>query len=148
MIDDDLLDGRVLDGRVVDGAAIDSGVIVAFDPGRNLGVAFVTADGRLLRQKVITPAELAQLELPPQSTLVVGDGTGHRELVAALASLGRNAVVVPEEGTTLEGRALYFAANPPRGLARLLPAGMRSPPTNIDGYAAYAIALRWLRRRP
>ena len=125
--------------------ASDAGLVVAFDPGRNLGVAFVTLDGRLLKQQVVAPQEVAHLNLPP-ATVVVGDGTGHKELVAALARLGRRVELVPEEGTTLEGRELYFAANPPRGWQRLLPTGMRSPATEIDGYAAYAIALRWLRR--
>lgn len=108
-------------------------------------MAFVTSSGELRRQLVISPERVPELDLPLGAELLVGDGTGHKEVIAALARLGRTARLVPETGTTLEARELYFAANPPRGIARLLPLGLRSPTIEIDGYAAYAIALRWLR---
>ncbi len=120
-------------------------MLVALDPGKNLGVAFVTADGRLERGLVIEPHALADLDLPAGATVLVGDGTGSAAIVAALAERGVTALLVEETGTSLEGRELYFAANPPRGLRRLVPRGLLSPPTLVDDYAAYAIALRWLR---
>ncbi len=121
-------------------------MIVAFDPGKNLGVAFVSEAGVLERGLVVEPTALVDLELPEHATLVVGDGTGSVAVMAALAARGLSAELVGERGTSLEGRELYFAANPPRGLARLLPRGMRSPQVLIDDYAAYAIALRWLQQ--
>ncbi len=121
-------------------------MIVALDPGRNLGVAYVTPAGELERGLVIEPAALAELELPEAATILVGDGTGSREVLAALAARGVTAELVGERGTSLEGRDLYFAAHPPRGLARLVPRGLLSPPGPIDDYAAFAIALRWLGR--
>jgi hypothetical protein len=51
---------------------------------------------------------------------------------------------VDERDTTLRARELWRRAEPPRGLARLLPPGLRSPPGPIDDYAAWAIALRYL----
>lgn len=122
-------------------------MIVAFDPGKNLGVAFVTEAGLLERGLVIEPAALAALELPDGATILVGDGTGSAAVIAALASRGLGAELVEEEGTSLEGRELYYAANPPRGLARFLPRGMLSPPVLVDDFAAYAIALRWLEHK-
>lgn len=122
-------------------------MIVAFDPGKNLGVAFVAQDGKLERGLVLEPGELATLELPADATLLVGDGTGSAAVVAALSARGLSVELVGEKGTSLEGRELYFAAHPPRGLARLLPRGLLSPPVVIDDYAAYAIALRWLGNR-
>jgi hypothetical protein len=119
-------------------------VLVAFDPGRNVGVAFVSAAGELLRKAVVSPEEAASLELPAGATVLVGDGTGSEALVAALRRAGHDPVVVPEEGTTLEAKALYYRDNPPRLLARLVPPGMRSPGRPLDDYAAYAIALRYL----
>jgi|SRR5690554_5523908 len=122
-------------------------MIVSFDPGRNLGVAFVSGAGELLAGRVMEPAELATLELPEGATVLVGDGTGSAELVARLSAMGLTPQLVPEEGTSLEARALYYEKNEPRWWARLVPVGMRSPSVPIDDYAAYAIALRWLRAR-
>ncbi len=122
-------------------------MIVAFDPGRNVGVAFVSDDGRLVRGLILQPTELPELELPVGAHLVVGDGTGSEAVVAALAARGLAPELVAEEGTSLEARALYFQENEPRGWARLVPAGLRVPPVLVDDFAAYAIALRWLQGR-
>ncbi len=123
-------------------------MLVAFDPGRNVGVAFVSDAGELLRRAVVSPEEAARLELPAGATVLVGDGTGSEALVAALRRAGHEPVVVPEGGTTLEARSLYYRDNPPGLLARLVPPGMRSPGLPLDDYAAYAIALRYLAGRP
>lgn len=120
-------------------------MIVAFDPGRNLGVAYVSATGELLEHHVLAPKQLDGLRFPPGARVLVGDGTGSGQLVERLARLGIKAQLVPEEGTSLEARGLYYEKNQPRGWARLVPAGFRVPPVPIDDYAAYAIALRWLR---
>ncbi|HET8984574.1 MAG TPA: hypothetical protein VFN03_02335 [Trueperaceae bacterium] len=119
-------------------------MIVAFDPGRNIGVAFVSGSGRLQRHLIVDAAALRSLDLQPGATILVGDGTGSREVVSALVALGLEPELVGETATTLEARSLYFRDNPPRGWQRLLPVGMRSPPVPIDDYAAFAIALRWL----
>lgn len=119
-------------------------MIVAFDPGRNVGVAFVSRSGELLRRQVLQPDEVGSVEVPAGATVVVGDGTGSAALIAMLLERGHAPVLVPEGGTTLEAKELYFRANPPGLLARLLPRGMRSPGVLLDDYAAYAIALRYL----
>lgn len=103
-------------------------------------------DGELLRGFVIAPEELPTVELPPGATFLVGAGTGAKLVVRALAERGITPELVEEAGTSLAARDLYFAANPPRGLARLVPRGMLAPPVPIDDFAAYAIALRWLQR--
>jgi len=55
---------------------------------------------------------------------------------------------VDEEGSSLEARAHYFAANPVSGLWKLLPRSiqinMRPVNEPLDNYAAYVIALRYL----
>ena len=122
-------------------------MIVAFDPGFNLGVAFVSPAGELLRGLVIEPSELATVDIPADAYVVVGNGTGSADVVAALVRRGVSFELVDEEGTSLEGRALYFHMNKPRWWARLIPVGMRVPKEAIDHYAAYAIALRWLRQQ-
>lgn len=122
-------------------------VVLAFDPGRNLGAAWVGFDGRVVRQAILAPADLELLVLAPQAVVVVGNGTGSEVVLERLRRRGVTAVLVDEAGSTLEARALYFRDHPPRGLMRLLPPGMRAAPRTIDDYAAVAIALRWLASR-
>ena len=121
--------------------------LAGIDPGRNLGVALVSADGALLEAHVLTPDELDRLVALARRAprVAVGDGTGSAHVAAALASAGVEFVVVDETGTSLEARTLYFERNPARGLLRLLPTGLRLPPVPTDAYAAWAIALRALR---
>jgi hypothetical protein len=122
-------------------------MIIALDPGQNLGIAFVEeASGRLLWCEVITLEGLGTLDVPPNSTFVVGDGTGHEKVLAVLKARGFSYALVDEVGTTLEAKNLYFEAHPPKGLLRFLPKGMWAAPRNLDDYAAYAIALKYLQK--
>lgn len=122
-------------------------VVAAFDPGRNVGFALVDETGELLDGRVLAAEEVAGLALPVNATVVVGGGTGSRELLKLLSSLGARAEVVDELGTSLEGRRLYFERNPPAFPWRLVPRGLWVPPRPIDDFAAYAIALRYLSQR-
>jgi len=124
---------------VVAGAAL-----VAFDPGRHIGVAWLTAGGSLLFGAVITLDELARAAVPAGARVLLGDGTGSRELAAALRGRGLCPELVDETGTSEMARLLYWRRHPPRGVGRLVPLGMRVPPRPIDDFAAYAIALRVL----
>lgn len=119
-------------------------LVVAFDPGGNLGAAWVGFDGRVERQAILTVADLERLVLPPGAVVLVGDGTGKRMVVERLRRRGVAPILVDETGSTLQARELYFRDHPARGIMRLLPPGMRAPPRPIDDYAAVAIALRWL----
>jgi hypothetical protein len=118
-------------------------MIIALDPGKNLGVAWVTEQGELLRHEILTLDDLQTLELA-NAVIVVGDGTGTDSVQKLLKTRRLSFDVVNEEGTTLEAKPLYFRDHPPKGLMRLLPRGLWSPPRPIDDYAAYAIALRYL----
>jgi hypothetical protein len=125
-------------------------MLIALDPGQNLGIAFVedanaTDPGRLLWCEVITLGGLRTLDVPPTSNFVVGNGTGHEKVLQVLRDRKLEYQLVAEEGTTLEARGLYFKAHPPKGLLRFLPKGMWAAPRNLDDYAAYAIALRYLK---
>lgn len=124
--------------------AAEEPLVLAFDPGRNLGAAWVRGDGTLERLAVLAAGDLERLVFPPRVVVVVGNGTGSAAVVERLRRRGLEPVLVDEKDTTLIARQLYFRDHPPRGLARLLPPGMRAPPRPIDDYAAYVIALRWL----
>lgn len=120
-------------------------MILALDPGRNIGVAYVDRQGRLQQRAIIDLGALKTLDFSGV-TVVIGSGTGSRAIQDVLVKLGVSFVVLDETATTLEARELYFRDHPPRGLWRLVPRGLRAPPCNIDDYAAYAIALRYLQR--
>lgn len=118
-------------------------MIIAFDPGKNIGVALVNAVGELRYSTIITLTELERLEIPVGTTLLVGDGTGSRQVQAVLRARRLRFAVVDEKGTSLEARALYWQHHKPTGWQRFLPQGLRVI-TDVDGMAAYAIVLRWL----
>jgi len=119
-------------------------VVVGVDPGRNVGLAWVDAQGALLRAEVVSEADLEHLEVAPEVAVALGSGTGSRAARARLEAAGRVVTLVDERATTEEGRRLYWRSRPARGWLRCLPVGLRPPPAAIDAYAAYAIALRWL----
>ncbi len=120
--------------------------VLGVDPGRRIGLAWVARDGRLLRVAVVDASELEHLEVPVGAAIALGDGTGSRAARARFAASGRAIDLIDERATSEEGRLLYWRDRPARGWRRLVPVGFRPPPEVLDGYAAYAIALRWLAR--
>ncbi|EFQ22853.1 conserved hypothetical protein [Aminomonas paucivorans DSM 12260] len=75
-------------------------------------------------------------------SLFVGDGTGSRELKAALEGAGFSCRLVEERDSTLLARAVYFRLHPPRGWRRLLPLSLLTPPRPVDDLAAWVLLLR------
>jgi len=62
----------------------------------------------------------------------------------AQAGIDTPVTMVSEELTSRLARERYWEDNPPRGLARLIPLGLRVPPRPVDDYAALIIAERLL----
>ena len=132
--------------------------ILAIDPGRaKNGVALVTAAGQVVCQSVVeTGRLLAHIEellaRYAVTVIVIGNRTGGRKLSEQLRSLGlgknRTIVSVDEDYSTEEGRRLYWRENPPRGLRRLLPVTLQTPPRPIDDYVARILAARYLALKP
>jgi hypothetical protein len=128
----------------------ESSHILAIDPGRGkCGLAVVTRTGEVRARKVVEVGELGEAVRalaadPGWDMVVIGRGTGGHAVRRVLGGLGIDVVDVPEAGSTLEARKLYFRYNPPTGWRRLLPAGLRVPPEPVDGYAAEVIARRYL----
>jgi hypothetical protein len=119
-------------------------VILAIDPGLNIGLALVRSNGTIKHREIITLEELKGLRLTQGALVVVGNGTGSKKVQEVLHLRGCNFTVFDEAGTSIEARELYFNDYPPKGLARLLPRGLRFPARPIDDYAACAIARRFL----
>lgn len=120
--------------------------VLGVDPGRRIGLAWVAGDGRLLRVAVVDDTDLERLDVPTGAVIALGDGTGSLAVRSRLAASGRAVDLVDERATSEEGRLLYWRDRPAHGWRRLVPVGFRPPPELLDGYAAYAIALRWLAR--
>lgn len=119
-------------------------MILAFDPGKNIGVAQVSLTGQLLHHEIIGFERLNDYPIPKEAHILIGQGTGAKRITDLLDRLQYRYQLIDETGTSLEARQLYFKDHPPKGLWRLLPQSLRSPPELIDDYAAYAIALRHL----
>lgn len=130
-------------------------MILAIDPGSDkTGMALVEEDGRL-RWKAVMPSsavpdKAARLAAEGVRAVVMGNGTRHREMrarvEAALAAAGcvRAVELVDEKYTTEMGKARYLADHPPKGLARLLPQGMRTVSEPVDDYVAWIIGQIYL----
>lgn len=85
---------------------------------------------------------LGTLRLP----VICGAGTGHAVLVAAAKAEGIFVKLIPESGTTLRARSLYWTLHPPGGLWRVVPVSMRVPPRDVDDLAAWAIVKESMQR--
>jgi RNase H-fold protein (predicted Holliday junction resolvase) len=128
--------------------------VLAIDPGlHKCGVA-VCVPGAVLARAIVPPGEVPRVVVAWAGqhridVIVVGGGTGSREIMAALAGLrasGRLPPVAAEEerDSTLAARRRYFEEHPPTGWRRLIPRSFQVPPEPYDDYAAVVIAERRL----
>ncbi|MDR7606097.1 MAG: hypothetical protein QN116_02490 [Armatimonadota bacterium] len=125
--------------------------VLAIDPGREKCGLAVVRPGRVLHREVVARDRLAWrvAELAGEyavHVVVVGDATGSQEVLREVSGLGRPVETVPERGSSLEARRRYFRDHPARGLARLIPEGMRVPPRPVDDYVAEILAERFLEK--
>lgn len=130
-------------------------MILALDPGKDkTGIALVEEDGSLVEKKVVPTKELLQtisrwIERNPR-LIVMGNGTKHKEMKQTVEELLKemgsslSVALVNEKYTTEMGEAWYKRDHPAKGLARLIPRGMRSVPVPIDDYVAWIIGLIYL----
>jgi hypothetical protein len=127
-------------------------VVIAVDPGREkCGVAVVDESGELLDKFVVATASLVGalkhcLEEYETCRLVVGDGTGSRDVQTAIAEAlpALSLHIVSEEHTSERGLELWRDVQPPRGWRRLLPRSFRFPVRPIDDFAAWILAQDYL----
>lgn len=134
-------------------ASLDGYVVIGVDPGMfKTGFAVVdSVKGPLTLRRTTTVeavdvlSELSRLH--PGSKVVIGDGTTSNELARRMKGAGYSLHLINEKNSTLEARKRYFELNPPRGLFKLVPSGLRFPPRPIDEYAALVLAERYIRLR-
>lgn len=144
-------------------------MILAIDPGRaKCGWALGDSSGELYGSGMFPASEAAvflkaalsgsleaiipfalesRRDCPPVFSIdemLVGNGTAKEHILSAARSLSIEPKTIPERGTTLIGRELYWRKHPPRGLRKLIPRGLRVPPRDIDDFAAWAILLKYL----
>ncbi|TCL63738.1 RNase H-fold protein (predicted Holliday junction resolvase) [Hydrogenispora ethanolica] len=126
-------------------------VILAIDPGRQkCGLAVVDDEARVLYKTIIQSATLADeihkiLNQYPVSVIVLGDRTTSRQAFQLLKPFGLEIQWVDEDRSSIEGRQRYLRENT-KGLARLLPIGLRVPDRPFDDYVAVILAERFLSR--
>jgi hypothetical protein len=144
-------------------------MLAGIDPGREkFGWAMVESDGRLLLSGIAprgdfnTWLEAAtagttggfaewvreryffELQLPPCEKILLGSGTGMKEMAEKIRLKNEPFETVPEAYSTLRARKLYWILHPPRGLVRLLPLSFRVPPRPVDDLAAWRLVLDYL----
>ncbi len=149
-------------------------IILGLDPGRDkIGFAFTELDGGLISSGIFPQIEHVPFfhallhdshalsrwtlegntdSLPknPAGSLeftAIGNGT-HSHTFTDLAKnfLPCEVLTVDERNTTLEARSLYWKLHKPGIFMRLLPEGLRVPHRMLDDLAAWAIAIRALKK--
>ncbi|NEQ30508.1 MAG: pre-16S rRNA-processing nuclease YqgF [Leptolyngbya sp. SIO4C5] len=129
-------------------------VILGFDPGRDkCGIAIMGIDRILRHREVISAAAAldrirALQQTFPVSTIVLGDQTTAKTWRQQLSELpdSPRVILVDERNSSLEARDRYWQIYPPKGLQRLLPQGLRTPPGPIDDIVAVLLIERYLNR--
>jgi RNase H-fold protein (predicted Holliday junction resolvase) len=130
-------------------------LIIGFDPGRDkCGVAVVSTDRSICFHKVVA-AEAAvsvlntlQQQYGP-TLLVMGNQTTAlqwRQQLEQQLAVPLPITMIDERYSTLEARDRYWTMYPPKGLARLIPQGMRDVPRPIDDIVAIILVERYLDR--
>ena len=116
--------------------------VAGLDPGRSkCGLVLVAIDaeevlaGHVLAPEAVLPLLKQWQQEGDLTTVVLGDGTGSVDWVRPLQQLVP-VQLVNEHGTTLRARRRFWDLWPPRAWRRLLPDGMRLPPTELDAIAA------------
>jgi len=130
---------------------------MAIDPGRRkFGYAVLEKREKekrvLVLRKGVAPAEEVEQVVRefctgfPVTTVVVGDKTGSREILARVdtALQGETTAVsrIDEDYSTLEGRRRYLQEHR-RGWRRLAPLGLQVPPEPYDDYVAVVLGERF-----
>jgi len=128
---------------------------LAIDPGRTrCGLVLISEEGKVLEQAVLPTKELVEelkrlyLNYQPEKILL-GKGTFSRNLRDKIKKQlnGVNLELRDEKYSTEQAKKRYFVDHPPRGLKKLIPAGMLLPDRPFDDYAALILAEKYLKEQ-
>jgi RNase H-fold protein (predicted Holliday junction resolvase) len=130
-------------------------MILGFDPGKDkCGVAVMGRDKNVSYHQVV-PSDEAVSTIQslckqfPIQLLVIGDQTTSKswkqKLTQSLSPFIK-IVQIDERYSSLEARDRYWQMYPPRGLSRLIPQGMRTPPRPVDDIVAIVLIERYLNK--
>jgi RNase H-fold protein (predicted Holliday junction resolvase) len=133
-------------------------LVIAVDPGREkCGLAVVHRTQGVLARQVLAVASLADTIREWSATyqtrvVVLGNRTasrGTRSVLTAIITPDGPLQVIPieEHHSTEEARQRYWRENPPRGLWRLAPIGLRVPPCPVDDWVAVILAERYFAQK-
>jgi RNase H-fold protein (predicted Holliday junction resolvase) len=131
----------------------DHPLILGFDPGRDkCGVALVGTDRSICFHEVVAAdAAVSVINTLQQqygpTQLVMGNQTTSRQWRQKLEQqlgVALPITMIDERYSTLEARDRYWTMYPPKGLARLIPQGMRDVPRPIDDIVAIILVERYL----
>ncbi|MBC8103128.1 MAG: pre-16S rRNA-processing nuclease YqgF [Cytophagales bacterium] len=130
--------------------------VLSIDPGTaKCGIAIVQRETispnqcRALHREVAETARLVARVLsllaahPVVAAVLIGNATNSAPLARALRASLPDALPlhrVEEAFTSQRARVRFQIENPPRGLQRLLPPGLRTPPRPYDDYVAVLLA--------
>ena len=79
--------------------------------------------------------------------IAIGNGTHSKDFTSQVKdAFTCEVLTVDERNTTLEARSLYWKIHAPNFWTRLIPEGLRVPKRVLDDLAAWAIALRGLKK--
>lgn len=131
--------------------------ILAIDPGTEKnGVAVVAANGEVACKCIVANEKLRDflIRLIDQyqiKKIVVGNRTGSKATIkymkdAGLADKVEEILPIDEHRSTEEARKRFWVENSPKGLWKLIPTSMQTPPRPIDDYVAVILAERYLHK--
>ena len=147
-------------------------IVLGLDPGRDkTGFAFVDDEGGLIASGIfpssrsdtffravtvgenltefLIEGDSQTLPKIPDSIrfIAIGNGTHSKDFTERVrAAFSCEVLTVDESNTTLEARGLYWKIHAPNFWMRFIPEGLRVPARVLDDLAAWAIALRALKK--
>lgn len=127
--------------------------VLAVDPGRRkCGLAVVARPGGILEHLVVACREFSETfcdlytRYHPKVVLL-GSSTGSKVIESEIRGrLGFGPRLVDEKHTTELAKLRYFQEYPPKGVWRMVPLGLQTPPTCYDDFAAVVMAERYLEK--